>query len=236
MLTPTHLITAQTAYLGGCIAVGHPPALAEALVAMAAGIAPDLDHRQGLIGRYVPVISGPLEHWFGHRTFTHSLILQLAVLIPAFLWLPFGYALALLAGLVSHSVADMMTESEVCWFWPSRVRCVLPGNDRYRVSLMSWGKLSFLVLMAGAGLGFQAVAQLNAGTAGLIRTAIGSIAAAREQYDAEKGATAYRLRIEGRDNRTFATIEGEYPVVGEWQSAGFLKRRCAICWATRRSK
>ena len=47
--------------------------------------------------------------------------------------LPFGFFLALVAGWVSHSIADMMTPSGVAWFWPRRVRCVLPSNERYRV-------------------------------------------------------------------------------------------------------
>ncbi len=60
--------------------------------------------------------------------------------------LPFGYFLALVAGWVSHSVADMMTPSGVAWFWPARGRCLLPGNPRYRMEAMGKGELGFLAV------------------------------------------------------------------------------------------
>lgn len=222
MLTPTHLLAAQAAYLGGCVALGHSPVYGESCLALMAGIAPDLDHRQGLVGRQLPLLSAFLEHRFGHRTFTHALALQAAVLIPAFLFLPFGFALALAAGWLSHSFSDMMTDSGVCWFWPSRARCVLPGNSAFRMSSMSWGELAFAAGLALAGLGFMALSQINAGTAGLIRSAIGSIAAAREQYDAEKGTHEFRLRVAGKDNRGFEGIDGEFQVIGAWSESGFI--------------
>jgi inner membrane protein len=224
MLTPTHLITAQTAYLGACLATAHPPVLAEALVATLVGVLPDLDHRQGHVGRLLPPLSGWLEHQVGHRTLTHSLLLFALVGIGAWLWLPPGYALAVLAGLSSHAFADMMTAQGVCWFWPSRVRCVLPGSPRYRVELMGWGELAFAGLMGLLGVGLMLLAGQSEGSAGILRAAIGNISAAREQYDAEKGSHAFRLRVEGRDNRSHASISGDYPVIGPWGDGGFLLR------------
>jgi membrane-bound metal-dependent hydrolase YbcI (DUF457 family) len=76
MLTPTHLITAQAFYFGACIAAAHPPAPLEALAALGAALVPDLDSRQSYAGRLLPPLSGWLEHQFGHRTLTHSLLAQ----------------------------------------------------------------------------------------------------------------------------------------------------------------
>ncbi len=117
MLTPTHLLTAQVVYLAGCISTAHPPIPAEALVALAGALIPDLDSRQSYIGRALPFLSAPLEYRFGHRTLTHSLLAQ--VLFGALAWalLPFGLFLALVPGWVSHSLADMMTPSGVVWLW-----------------------------------------------------------------------------------------------------------------------
>lgn len=222
MLTPTHLIAAQTTYFGACIAMGHPPAPVEAVVAALGSLLPDLDHRQSLVGRAFPFLSIPLEHWAGHRALTHSLAVQVALGVLAWFCLPFGFFLPLLAGWVSHSLCDMMTPSGVAWFWPSRVRCVLPGNAKYRMVPMGSGELAFAVVLAASGVVLLSLARAGEGTAGLIRSAIGDIAAAREQYDAEKGRNAWVLRLEGRDNRSYEGVDGSYPVIGPWKEAGFI--------------
>jgi len=192
------------------------------MVAAFASLIADLDSRQSIVGRLFPFISGPLDHWVGHRTATHSLLAQAAVGVAAYFLLPFGFFLALVAGWVSHSLADMMTPSGVAWFWPSRVRCVLPGNEQYRMRVMGWGELAFAGIMAVLGVVFMLLAQAGEGTGGLIRSAIGDITAAREQYDAEKGRNAWTLRVEGRDNRSFEDVDGEYPVRGPWREGGFI--------------
>ena len=125
MLLPTHLVAAQTGYLIASVASGHSPYLTEGMVALCASLIPDLDSRQSIVGRVLPFISAPIEHRFGHRTITHSLLVQTVFGVLAYIFLPFGYFLAFVAGWVSHSIADMMTPSGVAWFWPSRVRCVL---------------------------------------------------------------------------------------------------------------
>lgn len=61
-----------------------------------------------------------------------------------------------------------------------------------------------------------------AGTGGVIRSAIGDIAAARKQYDEQKGSFAFTLRLKGRDNETLELVEGEFPVVASWATNGFL--------------
>jgi inner membrane protein len=192
------------------------------VIAVCASLIADLDSRQSYVGRILPFLSGPLEYWVGHRTATHSLLAQATAGTVAWFLLPFGYFLALMAGWVSHSIADMMTPSGVAWFWPSRVRCVLPGNERYRMKVMGWGELTFAGVMAVLGLVFMLLAEAGEGTGGLIRSAIGDIAAAREQYDAEKGRNVWLLRLEGRDNQSFERIDGEYRVRGPWRETGFL--------------
>lgn len=190
MLTPTHLLTAQTAYLGACLAFAHPPAPGEAAVALAAALIPDLDSRQSYAGRLLPPLSGWLERQVGHRTVTHSLLAQALAGALAWALLPSGVFLALVAGWVSHTLADMMTPAGVAWLWPARGRCVLPGNPRYRMETMGRGELGFLIVMALAGLALMPLARTGEGTTGLIRSAIGDVAAARAEYDGGKGSAA----------------------------------------------
>ncbi|MCB1761333.1 MAG: metal-dependent hydrolase [Gammaproteobacteria bacterium] len=222
MLTPTHLVAGQTAFLTSAVALGHVPRLSESLLAMVAAIVPDLDHRRSYIGRALPFISSPLAHHVGHRTLTHSLLLQMSVGWVAFHLLPYGYFLALVTGWASHSLADMMTPAGVCWFWPSRVRCVLPGNRRYRMASMGPGELVFLLLLVVIGLWMQPLASSGLGTIGQIRSAIGRISSARELYDANKGGHAWSLEVKGRDNRGYQDISGSYHVIGAYRESGFI--------------
>jgi inner membrane protein len=222
MLTPTHLVTGQTAFLLGAIATGHAPTLAESQVALLASLIPDLDSRHAYVGRLLPFLSEPLECRFGHRTLTHSLIAQGAIGTLAYALLPFGCFLAILSGWMSHSLADMMTPAGVCWFWPSRVRCVIPGNKKYRMASMGWGELTFLVILAFIGFLAKPLAGSGLGTMGLIRSAIGNIASARDDYDAKKGSHAWSLEVKGRDNRSYEDVTGSYPVIGPYGESGFI--------------
>jgi len=222
MLLPTHLAAGQAAYLAACLATGHAPGLDESLIAIMAAALPDLDCRAGIVGRMAPPLSGWLERRFGHRTFTHSLILQVIAGAGLFYILPWGFFLALIAGWLSHTFTDMMTPAGVGWFWPSRVRCVLPGNERYRMKPMGWGELLFLIFIGFTGVLLHWLSVDNAGTTGVIRAAIGSLVTAREDYDAQKGGSSWFLRVEGRNNRTFQPIDGKYQVIGGYKESGFI--------------
>ena len=189
---------------------------------MAASAAPDLDSRLSTAGRVLPFLSQPIEYHFGHRTITHSLVAQVVLCGLAYALLPQQFALAINVGLVSHAVCDMMTARGVCWFWPSLVRCVIAGSPKYRFEIGGWGELAFAAVMALCGFLAVSVHQHTAGATGVLRAALGDIDAARRDYDERKGSHAFTLRVRGRDNATFAQIDGEYPVRAGWGASGFL--------------
>jgi inner membrane protein len=222
MLAPTHMVVGQAAFIAVSLSVGHAPTLLEAWLAAAAALLPDLDMRHGIVGRLFPWLSEPLEYRFGHRTVTHSLLACVALALLLWPILPHGIWLALVAGYASHPVGDMLTPAGVEWFWPARWRCVLPGNERFRMRAMGWGELIFAGLLAMASIPLLGMAQAKPGTGSVIAAAIGDIGAARQRYDAEKGANRWLLRLEGRDNLTHADVSGEYPIIGPWQASGFL--------------
>lgn len=96
------------------------------------------------------------------------------------------------------------------------------GGARYRLEAMSHGELGFLIFMALLGLLLMPWAEKGGETTGLIRSAIGDVAAVREDYDAGKGSHAFRLEIAGRDNRSYGDISGTYPVIGPFGEGGFM--------------
>ena len=221
MLAPTHLLAAHLAYLSASWWVGHEPAVPEAAVAVAAGLAPDIDTRSSVAGRLAPWLSAPLERATGHRTVTHS---GLAVLVVAALaWpLPPGYTLAVVAGFASHGILDMMTPGGVAWFWPARARCVLPGNPRWRMEAMGRGELAFAVILAALSAPALAAAERGVGILGSVRDAMGDVAEARRHYDAHRGEAVWHLALEGQDNRRFEPVEGRYRIIGPYRADGFI--------------
>ena len=221
MIAPSHIVVGQFAYFFAAAVAGHKPQMAEALIAAASALLPDLDKRDGMVGRWLPWISGPIEYWVGHRTATHSLLAT--VLLALVAWpLPEGYRLALIAGFASHPIADMMTPAGVAWFWPSRVRSVLPGNEKYRMPPMSLGELWFVIIVAVLTIPVAAVAQHAAGPLGTVRDMLGWFTDARTHYDAHKSEADWWLDVSGQDNRAFKPVQGKYRVIGPWQSGGLI--------------
>jgi inner membrane protein len=221
VIAPSHIVVGQFAYFCAAAVAGHKPHLAEALVAAASALLPDLDKRDGMVGRWLPWISGPIEYWVGHRTATHSLLATALLALVA--WpLPEGYSLALIAGFASHPIADMMTPAGVAWFWPSRVRCVLPGNEKYRMPPMSFGELWFVIILAVLTIPVAAVAQHGAGPLGTVRDMLGWFTDARTHYDAHKSEADWWLDVAGQDNRAFKPVQGKYRVIGPWQNGGLI--------------
>lgn len=226
MLTPTHLTFGVTSSL---IAGGDQHL--EVGIALICSMIPDLDTRQSLAGKALPFLSTPIAYHFGHRTLTHSLLFQVTIGAIALATLPKDYAIAILCGLVSHAFADMLTQSGVCWFWPSRARCVLPGSSKYRFETGSWAELAFACAMTALSFLLVWMNNSSAGTAGVIRSVIGDIAAARKQYDEQKGSHEFALRLKGRDNQSLEAIEGEYPVIASWAANGFLVQGEGGVWS-----
>lgn len=221
MIAPSHLVVGQFAYFCAAVLAAHKPHMAEALVAAASALLPDLDKRDGMVGRWVPWLSGPIEYLVGHRTATHSLLATVVVALLA--WpLPEGYWLALVAGFASHPLADMMTPAGVGWLWPSRVRCVLPGNEKYRMVAMGFGELWFVIVVAVLTIPAAAVAQHGAGPLGTVRDMMGWFTDARTYYDAHKSEADWSLDVTGQDNRAFRPLKGRFRVIGPWQDKGLL--------------
>ena len=116
----------------------------------------------------------------------------------------------------------MMTPAGVAWFWPSRVRCVLPGNEKYRMPPMSLGELWFIIVIAVLTIPVAAVAQHGAGPLGTVRDMLGWFTDARTHYDAHKSEADWWLDVAGQDNRAFTPVQGKYRVIGPWQNGGLI--------------
>ena len=123
MMARTHIAFAALMMVACSVGIlQRMPQVHEVALAGAAGLLPDLDHPKSTFGRIVPYISIPIAKVFGHRGFTHS-ILMVAVII----WLLLTYReqqkipiLPLVIGYLSHIVGDLLTPSGVPLLWPVR--------------------------------------------------------------------------------------------------------------------
>jgi inner membrane protein len=140
------------------VAVAHATGasmMAGAIVAGLAGLLPDIDHPHAAVGRLLP-------RWWhrltpGHRGPTHSLVwcLGLAVLVYMGNSLANGaaagplLALAVLAGSLSHVLADGLTVAGVPLWWPfRRRRAVFLGVLAFRTR--SWAEALVVAAVVAA--------------------------------------------------------------------------------------
>jgi inner membrane protein len=143
------------------VAVGHAigdSMLAGGIVAGLAALLPDLDHPHSAVGRLLP-------RWWhrltpGHRGPTHSLAWCAALTL--LVWAGQGLlggevagpllALAVLAGSLSHVLADGLTVAGVPLWWPlRRRRAVFLGPLSFRTR--SWAELLVVAGVVG-GVGY----------------------------------------------------------------------------------
>lgn len=137
-----------------------------AAVAAIAAILPDADYPKSWIGYQLGSVSEDLNRIFGHRSFFHSLLALMlfgALLYPVlWIWLeePDDW-LAAVIGYGSHLFADMMTLGGVQLLYPSRLICVFPGRDEYRVVSGGNSERVFVALALTFALLFYPVSRVG---------------------------------------------------------------------------
>ena len=157
MMKRSHAVIGAAAGVAVANATGDSM-LAGGIVAALAALLPDVDHPHSAVGRLLP-------RWWhrltpGHRGPTHSLVWCVALAVAAYAGHsamnrePAGplLALAVLAGALSHVLADGLTVAGVPLWWPlRRRRTVFLGALAFRTR--SWTE-GLVVLGVVAGVGY----------------------------------------------------------------------------------
>lgn len=160
MMKRSHFLVGGAAGVAVAHTIGDS-VLAGGIVGGLAGLLPDVDHPHSAVGRLLP-------RWWhrltpGHRGPTHSLVwcLALAVAVQVANTALNGgagplLALAVLAGSLSHVLADGLTVAGVPLWWPlRRRRSVFLGALAFRTR--SWAE-ALVVLGVVAGVGWWVAA------------------------------------------------------------------------------
>lgn len=89
------------------------------VLATLASLLPDICHTQSKIGRHFRLISTFVRLLFGHRTFTHSILFMAIIgFLLHLIQTPTYYMLAILGGMASHVILDMLTPRGVKLLYP----------------------------------------------------------------------------------------------------------------------
>lgn len=125
MMGKTHLLGGIAA---GCVAAAACPDLSTKGVAVAAGavggLIPDIDHKNSILSKKVPVISWIVRLFSGHRGLFHCPLFYILIatgiysfLLPEMEWIKCGFY-GLFAGIFSHLLLDACTVHGIPMFFP----------------------------------------------------------------------------------------------------------------------
>lgn len=126
MMAKSHVPFAIVSWIGWCGLTEQDPSLLTCSIAGFAGLLPDIDHPNSVLGQKLPMISYPIAKIFGHRGITHSFFMT-ALLTYALYSLSHSQnmpvisdiaLMPLIIGYLSHLVGDFLTPSGVPLFWP----------------------------------------------------------------------------------------------------------------------
>ncbi|MEA0552321.1 metal-dependent hydrolase [Lysinibacillus irui] len=137
----THIVGGITASLAFAQFSNDNP-----LVLVGAGVIgallPDICHRGSKIGRTFPIIAKLVNTVFGHRSFTHSLLFLLLVMLVLHTLIPYrAISIGVIVGMASHIVLDMCTKKGVKLFFPASV------SIRFPLTTKTGSKVEGIVLM-----------------------------------------------------------------------------------------
>lgn len=119
-----------------------------AIVGGIAGVIPDIDEPNSKFGKILFPISYPLNNLVGHRTLTHSLLFAICLGLIFFVFTSPWIAYAVTAGIISHSIGDMLT-GKVKFLYPlnKSIGIRIPFSFFRLIDLVTRYSLLFVICM-----------------------------------------------------------------------------------------
>ncbi|BAZ36617.1 hypothetical protein NIES4101_25360 (plasmid) [Calothrix sp. NIES-4101] len=221
MLGISHLLisgTATSLFLG----TASPTIIVTGAVA---GLLPDIDISTSPAGQVFPWVSRYLERRMPHRSCTHSLLASLILAIASYGMALFHPSLinlvhAINIGYLFGWFADAFTRGGVQMFYPSRVKCVCPGNRNLRLRTGSNAEYFVLIVLMAISL---AVFNIN-NSGGMLRQfnrLIASSSGVESLYNASGATNLIKARIQGVRGSDRSRVEGDFLVI-QTHGAGFI--------------
>lgn len=118
-------------------------------LSLVSSLLPDICHTKSKLGRHFKILSVIVNIFFGHRTFTHSLLfIVLITILLSLIKTPNYYMVSILGGMLSHVILDMLTPRGVKFLYP------LPINIKFPITFKTGGLVDLSLATAlsiGAG-------------------------------------------------------------------------------------
>lgn len=209
MTAPTHIaFAAACALLAG--------AESRTVIALCAGgaLLPDIDHPQSAIGRVFFFLSYPLNKFFGHRGFIHSLVLWMPFAALGWLWQPLAW---LALGAISHVVIDSWNLSGVRMLYPLTEKTFVLAAKNYRIGTASRGEFILMFVLIFITLGAGHIGS-HGGLRAMLQAFLGNYEIARDHYEREGTKVCY---MEGKLRFPDGSITaGRWLILGTEGDAG----------------
>ena len=182
-----------------------------------ASLLPDIDKSDSIVGQILPSASRWFEKRYPHRSCTHSLLASVVVAAATYpfatlKYLPWGFVHAINIGFFFGYLADAFTSSGIEMFWPCSVRCVCPGNRKFRLQTGSPFEYGLLVILIVITLSLCSINYY-----GGIRTQFNRIIATPEgvaEIYRQKGSKNLIVtHIEGVRSSDAESIQGDFWVI-----------------------
>ena len=130
MTGKTHIIGGLAASLAFAHVTSYDPVLLVGAGVIGA-VLPDICHGGSKVGRAFPLVSKVINGLFGHRSFTHSLLfLMIMVIVMDSFVTNESVTAGILVGMVSHLVLDMATRNGIKLLFPLKIRVRFPLTTR----------------------------------------------------------------------------------------------------------
>jgi inner membrane protein len=221
MLGISHLLISGTA-TSLIMQTASPTMIAMGAIA---GLLPDMDISTSAAGRVLPWVSAFFEKRMPHRSCTHSLFASgivaicsygIAILFPSLT----NLVHALNIGYFFGWFADCFTRSGVEMFYPSRVRCVCPGNRNLRLRTGSNAEYFVLIVLIPIAL---AVFNINnsGGMLTQFNRIIASPAGVQQIYNSSGSTHLIKVNIKGVRTSDRSLVNDKYWIIQE-SGSGFL--------------
>jgi len=214
LTAPTHSTFGilLVAVVGALIGLALSPVLLA--FAVLGALLPDIDTRDSTIGLTFSPVSIWVERRFGHRGITHSLVgLAIAgILFAPIVLYRFDCWLVFLIGYFSHILIDAVNKTGVPLFYPSRIRAVMPGSEKYRIRV---GTTPEYVLLAALVIITVGVMQVNkVGAMQALHHLIRSPSDAVSDYRLWSNKYRVYAKVKGINSVTQEEIDARFEVIG----------------------
>ncbi|MDA2933689.1 metal-dependent hydrolase [Acidobacteria bacterium AH-259-D05] len=246
MTSSSHLASSALTYLVAASLFESPISIQGITITAVGSLLPDIDAPTSSIGRPFFPLASWINQKVGHRTLTHSLVglAIFALLMLGLAWILsqwtaegiplMHYAWLLMLGYGTHIFVDTFNKTGVELFWPSKLRCVLFYNEKYRIAVASKGDYWFMTVCLILNLGMYPLAR--DGFTRSLHQAFGDIYSVSMDFKQYGDKNRIWLDLEGVEAISNQKVNGRFEILAAIDNSAVLIERDGVRQIVSRTK